>query len=319
MAKKLLFDLTDTTSTAGFETNAREFYTKALIGDERSKRSTRYFRELLFMGEKVKLGALVPEDVLQDFDCDFNGTDVDLSQKTIESCILSIGVEVCQWDMEQSFLSEYTKNVGAVDFANTSGLMPEFQTHLLNEIARKASENLEKLTWQGKKLASPVGYLDLCDGLIELLTNDADVEKVVSTAPLTSSNIIDKIEALYAIVPEALPTEKVKIGMSTKAFRLYKMAVAKQNNINYITASLANQLLDYEVIEFPGAPSDFMIAGVFDENFIFSTDLSRDAELSIINMKETTGDRKFRVIGDLKFGVDYLVSEEIAIYYHQGS
>ena len=33
---------------------------------------------------------------------------------------------------------------------------------------------------------------------------------------------------------------------------MYRLAMAKANNVNYMTASLADKMLDYEVIEMPG-------------------------------------------------------------------
>jgi hypothetical protein len=51
------------------------------------------------------------------------------------------------------------------------------------------------------------------------------------------------------------------------------------------------------------------------DNFIFMTDLLSDENaVSTIDMKQTTGDRKFRTISDFKFGVDYLNDAEFVVY-----
>lgn len=311
MAKKLLFDLTIDAS-ATFATNASEFYTSALVGDERSKRSTRHFRELLVMGESGKIGNLMTEDVIQEAGCDFASTDLEATQKTITPEILSIGVEVCQWDIEASFISEYTKNVGAIDFMNTSGLNPELESHMLSEVGRTLSSNIEKLTFKGNKAGSTGTYLDFADGLNVKLNAGVGVNKITGTT-LTSANILGEIEKVYLAIPDALGMD-VKIGVSTKAMRMYKLAVAKQNNVNYITASLADKMIDYDIVEFPGADTNDMYATILDKNFIYATDITRDPDLQVINMKVTTGDRKYRIIGDFKFAVDFINPSEIVYY-----
>ena len=311
MAKKLLFDL-DIDSSATFATNASEFYTQALVGDEASKRSTRLFRQLLVMGESGKLGNLVSEDVIQEAGCTFASTDMDLYQKTITPEILSIGVDICQWDIEASFISAYTKNVGTIDFLNTSGLNPELEAHMLEIIGRKLSSNMETLTWKGNKLGNTSTYLDYADGLSVKLKADGDVVRVANTT-LTSANIITEIEKVYLAIPEALGND-VKIGLSTMGMRLYKLAVAKQNNLNYITASMADSMIDYDIVELPGLDRNEMVATVFDKNFIYATDITRDPDLEVINLKKSIGDRKYRIIGDFKFAVDFINPEEIVYY-----
>lgn len=309
MAKKLLFDL-NVDGTAGFETNSKEFYTKCLIGENRS---TDLFRQLLVVPESIKLAEMTVEDVLQEPGCDFVSTDVGIKQKTITPEIISIGVELCQWDVEASFLSAYTSNVGAVDFTNTAGLTPEFKQHLLNEVARMASANLEKLTWQGDKNGSTASYLHLADGLEVQLANNNDVIGLTGVG-LTAGNILDELEKVYEAIPECLNTNDVTILVSPAALRLYKLATAKNNNINYITAGLADKMIDFNIVAVDGISRNTMVATDVKKNLIYATDLMRDAELQIINLKVTTGDRKVRIIADLKFGVDFLNPQEIVFY-----
>lgn len=311
MAKKLLFSLTDATTTAGYETNAREFYSCALMGDDASKRSSRLFRTILTMGEKTKLGKLVPDDVLQEAECDFAGTDVDISQKTFEPVIFNIGVEVCQWDIEASFLSDYTKNVSAVDFLNTQGLMPEFQSHLLHEVARRASNNIEKAMWVGDTGGITATYLDEIDGLITQMVADNTIHKVQGTA-LTSSNILTEIEKVVTAIPTEV--DNVQIGVNARTLRLYKLATAKLNHRENYTHTLPTNIIDYEIVVMPGMPDDTIVAANFGENFVFATDLTRETDLNVIPMKATTGDRKVRVIGDIKWTVGYLCANEVVFY-----
>jgi hypothetical protein len=50
-------------------------------------------------------------------------------------------------------------------------------------------------------------------------------------------------------------------------------------------------------------------------NYIFLADLISDpTDITTINMKETTGDRKIRVISDFKVGFNYLNDDEWVTY-----
>jgi hypothetical protein len=72
--------------------------------------------------------------------------------------------------------------------------------------------------------------------------------------------------------------------------------------------------LGYELVIGEGMSDNVMTLSLAN-NYIFLADLVSDpTDLTTINMKETTGDRKIRVISDFKVGFDYLNDAEWVVY-----
>jgi len=64
----------------------------------------------------------------------------------------------------------------------------------------------------------------------------------------------------------------------------------------------------------PGLPAERIVAAD-SQNLTLVTDLLSDEEqLSIIPQFDKTGVRTVRIVGNFKFGVNYLVSEEVVTY-----
>lgn len=309
MAKKLLFEL-DVNVNAAHVVNPNEFYNKALL----SVPSTSLFRPFLNVNSKMKIGSLEFQDVIQEADCNFTATDADLSAKAMEPCKLAIGVELCQYDLQNSFVAEYMKNGNAIDFANTSGLTPEFMSHYNERLGAKLVDNLERLTWKGDTDGATGTYLDLCDGLETQLLADADVVGITG-ASVTTVNVLAELTKIYNAIPVELNKEDVTIGVSSNIASAYRIVVSQGNTLSYITKNLDFSFLDVKMVELKGASANTAVATYFDRNLIFMTDLvSPASELITIDMKGTTGDRKIRTISDFTFGVNYVNPAEIVFY-----
>lgn len=308
--KKYLFDL-NVAPEALFETNAKEFYTKALL----EQRSTSHFRQLLNVKEKTKIGSLDFVAPLQEAGCDFTATDANLGQKPMEPCKLGIGVELCQYDIESSFLVERMKaGSSAVDF------MPaDFATHYYNELARAVSDNLEILTWQGDTTGdvNVIGNLVLCDGLHRKLgIANIPVSQRIAGTTINSANVIAEMEKVFNARPNRIKRKKqqTKWFVSSNVAEAYALAVAQQSNEAYTTKDEDLRFVGIQLVVGEGMADNTMTLSL-ESNYIFLADLLSDQEdLTTINMKATTGDRKIRSISDFKFGVDYLNDDEWVTY-----
>lgn len=307
--KKLLFEL-NVDSTAAHQVNAQEFFSKALL----STPSTALFRPFLNINSKMKLGSLEFEDVIQEAGCNFSATDADLKQKAMEPAKLAVGVELCQYDLQNSFVAEYMRNGNVIDFANTSGLTPEFMAHYYERLGAKLVDNLERLTWKGNSAGSTGTYLDFADGLEIQLNTDPLVIDLLGIA-VTTSNVLAELTRIYNAIPTELDKDKVTILVSTNIANAYRIAVSQGNTISYITKNLDFTFLDVKMVECKGMSNNTAVATYVDANLIFMTDLvNPQGELITINMKETTGDRKLRTIADFTFGVNYVNPAEIVFY-----
>lgn len=309
MAKKYLFEL-NVDATAAHVVNPQEFFTKALL----SERSTSFFRPFLNVNSKIKIGSLEFDDVIQEADCDFTATDANLASKEMEPCKLNLGVEICQYDLQNSFVAEYMGRGNSIDFANTNGLTPEFLAHYYERLGAKLSDNLERLTFQGDTGLTGTTFLNTCDGLNLKLVADADVIDIANPSAITVTNVIAELTRVYNALPPELNKAEVGIFISANVAQVFKIAVASQSAELFINRVPDMSFIDVKLIEAKGMSNNTMIASRLS-NFIFLTDLVNPAsELITINMKATTGDRKLRTISDFTFGVDFVNPEEIVTY-----
>lgn len=310
--KKYLFELNVEDLNAAHVVNPQEFFSKALLAE----RSTSHFRPFLNVNSKVKIGSLEFDDVIQGENCDFSSTDANLDAKLMEPCKLSIGVEVCQWDLQNSFVAEYMKNSNTINFQDTSGLTPEFLTHYYERLGAKLDDNLERLTWRGSDGslgATASGYLAECNGLEIKFENDGDIIDVAGTT-ITTSNVIAEMTKVYNAIPDELDKANVIMFVASNVMNAFKIAVASQSAEQYVNRVPDLNFIDVKLIEAKGM-SPNKITASRASNYIFLTDLvNASSDLITINMKATTGDRKLRTISDFTFGVDYVNADEIVYY-----
>lgn len=314
MARELMFSM-DVTSNALLQANPREFYTKALLAN----RSNSHMRNLLSIKEKTKIGNLEFGDILGEADCDFVANGSTLDAKTMEPCKISLNVEVCQFEIEQSFLADAMKSG-----SNHADFMPaDFASHYYEELSRTVNDQLEVLTWQGDTSLDPDDlpagqkFLSLCDGLEKILCGASiPVAQNIAGTAITAANVIAQMTLVYAQIPTrvAANKDKVKWFVSRNVFEAFMLAVAVQSAEVYVNRVPSANFLGYELIVADGMSDDAMVLSR-EDNFIFLTDLLSDpTDFITIDMKNTTGDRKIRTISDFKFGVDYLNDDEFVVY-----
>lgn len=312
MAKKYLFDLS-VASSALLQVNPKEFYAKTLLSD----RSTSLFRQMVNVKEKTKVANVLFSDVLQEADCDFAATNQTLSAKEMEPCKFNIGVELCQWDLESSFLADWMKAGSAPSDFMSGGNMAAFATHFYDQLSKKVNEELEILTFQGDTDGATSTYLDLCDGLEKQLAFETGLgdRRIVGTT-ITSSNVVAQLTLAYNQIPKALRKKKGEILwlISPEVADAYRLAVATASAETYVVKDAELKFLGYSLTVAEGISDNVMIVSL-KSNFIFLTDLVSDQEaIQTIDMSKTTGDRKIRALGSFKFGVNYVNPSEFVTY-----
>lgn len=302
--KKLMFDLTDSTVYAGKDDAS--FYSKALI--EGGSKET--FRLISNVKSKIKLAKYDLGELIQDADCTFTNTgEGTLAQKEFEVCPLKINLELCQRTFETDYLSEQLRG-GSL---NSEVAPASFVNYMLDRISKQVSADLEKASWAG--VATGGTYPNtVCSGLVEKLGADSDVVDVSATT-ITSSNVITELNRVYAAIPDAvIGKEDLVIYASTNIVKAYRQAVANASAEAYYTKDVPLTFLGIEVIEAKGLPSNRMVAGQ-KSNFLLLTDLVSDFEdVLILPQKNLTGEPTIRVVGEFKFGVDYLYGAEVVLY-----
>lgn len=297
--------------------NPNDFYAKALLDN----RSTAMFRQVLNVKSKTKIGNIGFDDPIQPFDCDFNSTDSALSAKEFEPCKLMVNVEICIEDIESSFLSEW------MSAGSDAEILPDrFRTYFFEELARAISNSLEYLTFRGNSALDPavVGSLAYCDGLELKLGQGAipaDQRIALVSGGLTVANIVEEMQKMYDAIPREYKekTSEILWMIPTEWASLYKQRIAKTSVEMYFTKDSELTFLGIPLVVAPGmsANRSFITRrkSATENNVLFITDLVSDAEeIKVIDMRNTTGEPKIRIVSWFKFGVGILNDEEFVVY-----
>jgi hypothetical protein len=189
MSKKLRFDL-DIDATALLQANSEAFYSRAYLKEE----TVDNYRTLPGIKYKTKISNIVFGQVLQAENCAFVASQDDLASVEIDVCSLSAMAEICQFDLEQSFVSLQMAKGSNGDFTVAS-----FMDYYWNEMALTIAENVEKLRWSGDT-GSGDASLALCDGIKKSLVADAaNVIEVGGATPpaITSANVLTQLALVY--------------------------------------------------------------------------------------------------------------------------
>jgi hypothetical protein len=177
MSRKLRFDL-DIDATALLQANSEAFYSRAYLNEE----TVDNYRTLPGIKYKTKISNIVFGQVLQAENCAFNASTDDLASVEISVCSLSAMAEICQFDLEQSFVSLQMAKGSNGDFTVAS-----FMDYYWNEMALTIAENVEKLRWSGDTLSGDAS-LALCDGIKKSLVADvANVIDITLPVAITSA------------------------------------------------------------------------------------------------------------------------------------
>ena len=297
---------------AGYETNAKEYYTRALIG-ENSFRSK--VRILPNVKDREKLGSVTMKSMIKSADCDFDPSDTKINQKVFEVCPLMAGTEICIESLEASFVADQLAQ-GANNYSDKGAFMNFFYQTLADTI----QEELEYLTFRGDtEEASYTGdtaYLKTCDGLEKTLSESDDTIKSVSASTVNASNIIDKLKEARDLTPQAVRNKAdYRLIVSRNVAEVYADKVALSSPLAFYNAGdkeLKFQGIPLVIAE--GASDDTILAGQLS-NFSFATDLMSDeGNFTVVDFLKTTLDRKIGVRTDLKFGVDVIKADEVFVH-----
>jgi hypothetical protein len=306
MSKKLQFDLT-VESNALLCPNPREWFVKATL----SNADLAEFRQVPNVKEKTKLGVLTFTDPIQAFGCSFSATASDLNAVDIEPCKLSIMTQICQDDLESSFIADWMRaGSNMADFAPAN-----FMSHYYTVLADKVKDGLAVIAWQGDTDSTVYPY-ELCDGLEKKLLADATVIDVANTT-VTASNVMTEIAKVVTALPNSIAYRKseLRLFVSTNVAIAFQIASASLSaSLNYVGVEAPLAFAGIKIVVAPGMSDDTMVCTLAN-NLIYAYDLLGDvSEIVTINMKQTTGDANIRTRTDFKAFFGFTNGEEIVYY-----
>ena len=305
MTRNLKFDL-DIETNALLCANPDEFYSKAYLS---SPDIANNFRTLPGIKSKTKLANVTFGSLLQASTCNFNAPTDSLDAIDIDVCALSAMAQLCQFDLEQSFLALQMAQGSNGDFTVAS-----FMSYYWNEMANVIGQDLELLRWQGNT-ESEDSLLSLCTGYLFPMFYDADVIGLYSAA-ITTANVLTVLESVVNAAPAAIVRKKseLRLYVSTNVANAYELKAAQGNTQTYVTLPLGLTFLGINVVVCEGMPDNTILL-TLRNNLIYAFDAEGDSKaLKAVNLSDTVAEPYLRTRANMKAGFHYTNPAEIVLY-----
>jgi len=307
MSRKLKFDL-DIDATALLQANSEAFYSRAYLNEE----VVDNYRTLPGVKYTTKISNISFGQVLQAENCGWNASTDDLASVEITVCGLSAMAEICQFSLEQSFVSLQMTKGSNGDFTVAS-----FMDYYWNEMSKTIAENIEKLRWSGDD-TSGTPALALCDGYKKgLVADSANVIDIASPVAITPSNVLAKLALVYAAIPAAVIAnqEELRLYVSAPVATAYRAAVAASNTQANLTQALDFTYLGIKMVLCPGMLGLSTIVASPRGNFLYAFDAEGDGKaLRAINLADTVATPVIRTRANMKVGFTHVNGTEIVFY-----
>ena len=303
--RKLRFDLNNG-ANATLTPNAEAFYAQAYLG---SSDIVDNFRTLPGVKFETALGAVTFGDILQPSNCAFTAPTDTLSAKIMSVCALSAMAQICQFELEQSFVSLQMAKGSNGDFT-----VANFMNFYWSEMANSINGSIESLRWQGDSSLLPANPLSLCDGYeVQLGAALSGVIPYAMTPTPTFAQLLTDLEAAFALVPAniASRTADLRIYLPTQLVNIYRLGVASGNTNAYITQDLSLTYLGIKIVLCPGMSNDHLVITLKD-NLIYLFDAESDpSDLRAVNLSDTVAEPYLRTRANMKIGFNFVNPADI--------
>jgi hypothetical protein len=305
MNRKLKFDL-DIETNALLCANPDEFYSRAYLTEDLVDN----YRTLPGIKSATKLANVAFGNILRASNCNFTAPTDALDAIDIDVCPLSAMAQICQFDLEQSFVSLQMAQGSNGDFTVAS-----FMNYYWNEMSLKIQEDLELIRWQGDT-TSEDDVLSLCDGYLVKLCGDVNIAAGLYAGVIDSTNVIAQMTAVYTSLPPAVIRKKadLRFYVSSNVAAAYELAAASGNTQTYVTLPLGLTFLGVKVVVADGMPNDTMVL-TLKSNLIYAFDGEGDSKaLKAVNLTDTVAEPYLRTRANMKVGFYYTNPAEIVVY-----
>lgn len=193
------------------------------------------------------------------------GNDILVNGVPLEPQDMMVYMKFNPRDHEQGWLAEQLNPI-----ILNRGLPVTFEAYLMSRIFQKVKKETEALIWRGdKSIELEVSRsLSRFDGIVKRLNAASDTVKIDTPVALTKANVIQKMQDVYAALPDALKFDMdTKIFVNYKTAGLYQEAQQAQTNKGVSIIEGAQwQLNGLKVVKCAGMPDNTIIAGVGTAN-----------------------------------------------------
>lgn len=305
MERKLKFDL-DIENNALLCPNPNEFYSRAYLTADVADS----YRALPGIKSKTKLANVAFGSILQASTCNFNAPNDTLDAIEIDVCAFSAMAQICQFDLEQSFVALQMTQGSNGDFTVAS-----FMNYYWGIMASQIEEDIELIRWQGDTTsANPL--LDLCDGHLVKLCADGANLAYSNGGAVNSSNVLATFNTVVNSLPASVRFKKadLRIRVSSNVAAAYELAAASGNTLTYVSAPLQMTYLGIKVIVCEGMPDNTIVASLKDD-LVYAFDAEGDSKaLKAVNLTDTVAEPYIRTRANVKAGFYHTNPEQISVW-----
>ena len=305
MERKLKFDL-DIENNALLCPNPNEFYSRAYLTADVADT----YRALPGIKSKTKLANVAFGSILKASTCNFEAPTDTLDAIEIDVCAFSAMAQICQFDLEQSFVALQMTQGSNGDFTVAS-----FMNYYWGVMASQIEEDIELIRWQGDT-TSENPLLALCDGHLVKLCADGANLAYSNGGAVDSTNVLATLNLVVNNLPASVRFKKadLRIRVSSNVAAAYELAAASGNTLTYVSAPLQMTYLGIKVIVCEGMPDNTIVASLKDD-LIYAFDAEGDAKaLKAVNLTDTVAEPYIRTRANVKAGFFHTNPEQIAVW-----
>ena len=305
MERKLKFDL-EVEANALLCPNPNEFYGRAYLTADVADT----YRALPGIKSKTKLANVAFGSILKASTCNFEAPTDTLDAIEIDVCAFSAMAQICQFDLEQSFVALQMTQGSNGDFS-----VPSFMNYYWGEMAKQIEEDIELIRWQGDTL-SENPLLALCDGHLKKLCADSANLAYTNGGAIDATNVIDNMTLVLNGLPASVKFKKadLRFRVSSNVAAAYEIAAASANTLTYVTLPLGLTFLGIKVVVGEGMPDNTMVLSLKDD-LAYAFDAEGDAKaLKAINLTDTVAEPYIRTRANVKAGFYHTNPEQIAVW-----
>ena len=262
-------------------------------------------------------------DAWQEYTCAFTSTGAaSLAESFIEPVRIKVNQEECFDVYDGTFLAEQTE-------ATMRGQVPQtFAEWYFDRLQKKMKKEYQEIFWKGDTAWSgeTKKYLKVTDGIEKRLKNSEHAQKLTGSA-ITVANVLSQVEAaiLAAITyaaKEEVPTDDYKVLLNKADYDLLVMALGKMtvNDGNFTQTVWSNYGKKGDIITIYGfeihaaeISKNTIIVGPTGNLVLGYDTQDSQIEYRIIDMRETTGENKFRVLALSNIAVGLILDELFVI------
>ena len=286
--------------------NPNEFYARAYLTADVADT----YRALPGIKSRTKLGNVTFGSILKASTCNFEAPTDTLDAIEIDVCAFSAMAQICQFDLEQSFVALQMTQGSNGDFSVAS-----FMNYYWGEMAKQIEEDIELIRWQGD-IDSDNPLLALCDGHLKKLCADGGNLAYTNGGSIDDTNVLSALTSTVNGLPPSVRFNKadLRIRVSTNVAAAYELKAASGNTLTYITAPLQLTFLGIKVIVCAGMPDNTIVVSLKDD-LVYAFDAEGDAKaLKAVNLTDTVAEPYIRTRANVKAGFYHTNPEQIAVW-----